>query len=772
LKKPFFFRTFAVQLKIVKKFTFILWLVFCSHVSANTSRLDTFRFGPERPKIGVVLSGGGAKGMAHVGTLKMLETLNIPVDYIGGTSMGSVVGSLYAMGYTADQIDKIMRATDWTSLFNDFPNREHVGVHEKRNNDPYQLRLSLVPNEIAIFAKGVIDGQHIDNMLTHHLFEAYKTPNFSDLKIPFFAVAADLIAGQYIVLDSGNLAQAVRASMAVPTVFSPVEIDGRLLVDGGILNNFPVLAMRERGVDIIIGVDVGYQYKDKSELRNLANIFEQVMFMGGQDIQLKNKEDCDIVIVPNLEGLSAFNFTRYDTIMERGYQAAQAAYPELRRLADLLYEKYGEQNVINEPYVPIRTIILDTIILNDNDKHSDQFILSRLQLRTHRPIEINEIEEAIHRLFGSFSFTKVTYHFEKSPLSSELAILHINVQEAPPNTAKIGFRYDNIRGPSLLAGLTMRSPRNLNSEFNVNLDLSLLPIIDFQYRFSPVIGRTKKVGYSLWQPTFFTSYTFCHLRIYDYIVDTVGIRRNVEYGVRGHRAAIGTEFNVRNNVFGLGIYLDHTVSNERVGGIRGRLEASYLYPQFYFLRNSLNNRYYPSKGSVINARLRWLHTLEHHDAPDEPWVKRFITYYADVKYAFPFSKRLTVYPSAMIAGTIDPSEDYISGQQRFYQGGLYTIQHINHTPFVGLYFMQKSGFYGANVQVSTQYELFRNFYLTARIGALKSEKDYLEMFNLETTTFGAGLSASFNTTVGPIGITVHRSNESPTNVFINLGFWF
>jgi outer membrane protein assembly factor BamA len=158
---------------------------------------------------------------------------------------------------------------------------------------------------------------------------------------------------------------------------------------------------------------------------------------------------------------------------------------------------------------------LDTILLNGNDKYSNQYILSRLQLPTLKPLDINDIEEAIHRLFGTLSFTKVTYHFDESSYGSNHATLHINVQEAPLNTIKLGLRYDNTRGPALLAGLTMKSPRSLNSEFNVNLDLSLLPIVDLEYRFSPTIGRTKRFGYSLWQPTLFISYTFCNLRIYD-----------------------------------------------------------------------------------------------------------------------------------------------------------------------------------------------------------------------------------------------------------------
>jgi outer membrane protein assembly factor BamA len=405
--------------------------------------------------------------------------------------------------------------------------------------------------------------------------------------------------------------------------------------------------------------------------------------------------------------------------------------------------------------------------------------LQRLQLKTNTPIHLKDIEEAVHRLFGSMSFTKVTYHFNISPSGSEYTTLHVVLLEAPSNMVKLGFRYDNIRGPSLLAGLTMRNLLHSNSEFTVNLDLSMLPIVDVQYRFSPVMGRSTKKGYSIWKPTLFASYTFCNLKIYDYNIatDSAKIFRDTEYSVIGNRGAIGAEFNVKSNTLGLGLYLDHTVSNERVGGTGTgqRLSALYLYPQFYYLRNSFNKRYYPTKGTIINVRVRLLHALDRN-TPRTTWVRTSGTYYFDVQQAISFSKRLTLYPSAMIAGTLvfqekDMSTGHISQQQQFYQGGLFHIPHVNQTLFVGLHFMQKVGLYGANVQINTQYQVFKNFFLTARIGALKSESDYSEMFDLRNTTFGAGISASINTTIGPIGVTVHGSNDSPVGVFINLGFW-
>jgi len=765
---------------------FVLFVVFCNYLVANSSRLDTFQFGEERPRIGVVLSGGGAKGIAHVGTLRMLEALNIPIDYIGGASMGAVIGGLYAMGYTAAQLDTIVRRTDWMSLFNDAPERRHISVFDRKNRDPYQLRVPFDPRNITGFARGMIEGQHIDNMLTHYLFESYRITDFSDLTVPFFAVATDLIAAESVIFDSGNLIHAVRASMAVPSVFSPIEIDGRLLVDGGVLNNFPILEMRRRGVDIIIGVDVGWQYQDKSELQSFVQIIEQVVFMGGQWLNNRNREDADILIVPDLGTLTALSFASADSILEIGHIAARKAYPELRRLADMLHERFDIEPFNREPYVRSDVVTIDTIILRGNERYSDNFILQSLRINTQYPVYMRDIEWSVQRLFGTRWFTKITYYFSLISENPRKKALHIEISEAPPAELRLGFRYDDVRGAALLAGATFRHLLLRDSEFHLNLDVSTMPILDLQYRFSPTFNLRNQ-RYSRFRPTFFLSYLVCNLRFYEFDVEVIeeGLYRsfrNMQYGLTGHRFAIGAEFNVsRTNILGLGFYFDITRARENIGGAGQVLSSTYWYPQIYFLRNTFNDRHFPTRGTVINARGRILNSFDR-EIDTLRMVRTFGTYYVDAKFAIPISQRLTFLPSAMVAGTFvfdpeDMAQNHISQQQMFYQGGLFQLPFLNQTPFVGLHFMQKNGLYGANIQLNLQYEVFNNFYLTTRVGALMSEEFVEEMFNLNNVLFGAGLTASLNTRLGPIGVTVYGNSGTTIRrtrdlgLFINFGFW-
>jgi len=279
----------------------------------------------------------------------------------------------------------------------------------------------------------------------------------------------------------------------------------------------------------------------------------------------------------------------------------------------------------------------------------------------------------------------------------------------------------------------------------------------------------------------------CNLRFYEYDIRETkdGVHsqtmRNVQYGLTGHRFGIGKEVNLGSNVLGLGFFLDITRAREHVGGTGAILSSNYWYPQLYFLRNTFNQRHFPTRGTEINARGRILNSTDR-EVEGHRMVRTFGTYYVDVKGAIPFSRRVTLIPSAMLAGTFvfrseDVASNHISQQQMFYQGGLFQVPFLNQTPFVGLLFMQKSGLYAANVQLNLQYEMLNNFFLTARVGALKSENDAEDMLDLNNTLFGAGLTVSLNTRLGPIGVTVHGSrahgseNRDPLGVFVNFGFW-
>ena len=263
----------------------------------------------QRKKVGLVLSGGGAKGVAHIGVLKVLEEAGIPIDYISGTSMGAIIGGLYAVGYDAKTLDSLVRVQDWTSLLSDKVSRNYLPFYKKRSTEKYLFSLAFSGRDGFKLPAGFVEGNSIYNLFSDLTVGYHDSISFRDLPIPFACVAANMVDGSEVVMDSGVLPLAMRASMAIPGAFEPVYLDGMLLVDGGISNNFPVDVAKDMGAEITIGVDLSTGLKDVEGLDNITGMVNQlVAFMGMQNYQ-KNKESVDLYLNPGLQGYSAASFT-------------------------------------------------------------------------------------------------------------------------------------------------------------------------------------------------------------------------------------------------------------------------------------------------------------------------------------------------------------------------------------------------------------------------------------------------------------------------------
>ena len=300
------------------------------------------------PKIGLVLSGGGAKGFAHVGALKVIEEAGIPVDFITGTSIGSIVGGLYAMGYDAATLEKIIGNQNWEALLSNESRRAFIPAITKEEQSRYLLSLPIKAKKISI-PEGVLNGQKAMDLFTYLSYGYHDVNDFSHLPIPFKCIAADIATGEEVVLDKGFLPRAMRASMSVPAVFAACEIDNRMLVDGGIINNFPVDRCREMGADIIIGIDIGDELMNKEKIQSIPDMISQLTTLLGFERSKKNSEDVDILIKPDISGYSAssFNTEAAKVLMKRGEDAARKVLPELIRMRDSLGLKPVTKDPIN-----------------------------------------------------------------------------------------------------------------------------------------------------------------------------------------------------------------------------------------------------------------------------------------------------------------------------------------------------------------------------------------------------------------------------------------
>ena len=365
----------------------------------------------QRPKIGLALSGGGARGSAHVGVLRVLEELRIPVDYIAGTSMGSIIAGLYASGMTLDEIEHALKTMDWEHIFDDDPPREELSFRRKRDDDLYLIKAKpgFKDGELK-FPAGLIQGQKFDLALRELTLPVARVKDFDRLAIPFRAVASDIGTGQPVVLASGDLAKAMRASMAVPGAFAPAQIDGRVLVDGGITNNLPVSVVRDMGADIVIAVDISTPLASPDDVRNVLEITAQltsIMTRTNTEQQIASLTKRDILIVPDLSDITSADFTRAGEAIPAGAAAAEAARPQLARLSlnESAYQAHLAARILPSGDRPIVHFMQ---IKNDSNL-ADQVLREHLHMREGEPLDRVQLEKDISNIYGLELFETIDY---------------------------------------------------------------------------------------------------------------------------------------------------------------------------------------------------------------------------------------------------------------------------------------------------------------------------------------------------------------------------
>jgi len=286
-----------------------------------------------RPKLGLVLSGGGSHGIAHIGVLKVMEEAGLRPDFITGTSMGSLIGGFYAMGYSTDSLQKILKVMNWDLLLSNKIPQNKIKFSEKKYFDNSIMSLPVLSKKV-IFPSGLISGQQIENSLSFYAWPAANINDFSLLPIPFMCVGADLLTIRKVDLKKGYLADAMRASSAIPTVFAPIKIDTALLTDGGLISNFPAIEVKEMGADLIIGSYVGFHPYDESKLQSVSDIIKQIGFSRSIEDFNSQKKLIKVLISPVIRNVSVLDFKPVDSIVEIGYRAALPYKEYFKKLAD------------------------------------------------------------------------------------------------------------------------------------------------------------------------------------------------------------------------------------------------------------------------------------------------------------------------------------------------------------------------------------------------------------------------------------------------------
>ncbi len=442
-----------------------------------------------RPKIGLALGGGGAKGAAHIGVLKVLEELRIPIDCIAGTSMGAIVGSLYASGMSAAEIEEVLTTVDWDDLFTDNPPRKDIDFRRKQEDLTYLSKISVgIKNRKVALPKALTAGQKIGIFFQTLMSPVSGITDFDKLPIPYRAVAADLETGEMVVIRSGSLADAARASMSVPGVFPPAEVNGRYLTDGGIVRNLPVDVVREMCADIVIAVDVGKPLPKRDKLGSPIAIMNQMIgIMINQNVnrQIDSLGEKDVFIRPELGTIVSADFERGKEAAERGEKAARVKENELKQYA-VSEEEYA-LFLAKHQRKDISTIKVGSVTVEGLDKVPPEAVASKLKIKPGDELDAKTLRDDVGLIYGMGEFERVDLEIKPSGDAYDITLR--------PQEKSWGPNY-------LRAGINLESDFDGESDYNIGVDYTMRWInrLGAEWKNQLQIGSTKAIFSEFYQP--------------------------------------------------------------------------------------------------------------------------------------------------------------------------------------------------------------------------------------------------------------------------------
>ncbi len=465
----------------------------------------------ERAQIGLVLSGGGARGIAHVGVLKVLEELRIPIDVIAGTSMGAIVGGAYAAGVSVEEMEHLIGEVDWADLFRDAPPRDHFSYRRKRDQRDNLIGSVGLRGTEVVLPEGAISGQKLDLFLRDLVARADGTEHFDELPIPFRAVATDLLTGEPLIFSDGPLETALRASMSIPGLIAPIAARDTLLVDGGLVRNLPVDIVRDLGADIIIAVNLGTPLLEREQLQSALGVTVQMIsILTEQNVQRSLAEldaDRDILILPQLGEITAADFQRGLEAIGIGIEAAEQQAERLTQLS-LPAADYArwQARLQHEPVEPIAEWVVDEIRIEGTERSNPQILRELLTTQQGEPLDTERLRGDLQRLFGRDDFDRVSYRLQEDDDERNVLIIDVAERSWGPNYLRLGVSSDsdlqgnndyrltlsylqtwiNPLGAEWQTDLTLGTVRGLRSEFYQPLDVTqrwfVAPFVDYQQR--------------------------------------------------------------------------------------------------------------------------------------------------------------------------------------------------------------------------------------------------------------------------------------------------
>ena len=747
-----------------------------------------------RPTVALVLSGGGAKGAAHVGVIEYIEELGIPVDMVLGTSMGGLVGGLYALGYTVPEMDSLMRNMDWNWALSDKLSREYVSYSDSKykekyllaipfyyERDYYKMKLAdehrfddirrhevlhigadneggadmLKNNLLGSLPSGYIYGQNVSNLISSLTIGYQDSTDFQSFPIPFACVATDMVSGKAKIWHSGKMNTAMRSTMSIPGIFAPVRTEGMVLVDGGMRDNYPTALAREMGADIIIGVDLSQDKRSYMQVNNIGDIIGQGIDMLGMDAFEKNVQIPDVKIKPYLPEYNMMSFSKQaiDTIIVRGRQAAEAQDSLLRMVAVKTAGTYKAEHKPKAFDFHADSLMIDEIEIKGVLAKEKLLLMDRMNLVPGQKISREGLDDMVARIYGTHCYDYVTYELLGSEEPFKLVI---NCKKGPVHQLGIGVRADTEEIVSVLVNLGINVHRLHGHSFDLTGKISANPYVQAKWSYDvPLIPTVNASASFRWTNMGMLNFGTNNLSLNFFNARQEVYLSNMKWKFLDVRGGLRNDiFNIR-NIKSSQIIDDYDTSN---------LSNDFVSLFVDGRTDTFDDGYFPTKG--VNAGVSYAWTFA--GIPD--MIHNFHTLQADAKVVVPGSDGFAFIPSfncRFLMGRDIPLAYFnaIGGSLP----GRFVDQQL---PFIGVTNLVAMENIMTMFRTDFRFTLARNHYLTGIINYVRSSDTFME-YGKGMGNFGAGVEYSFDTIFGPFSANIHWSDfTGKVGMYLSAGFNF
>jgi len=742
----------------------IIFVVCLLQVQVMLSQSE--RLGQKDLKVGLVLSGGGAKGFAHIGVLKVLEKAGVRIDYIGGTSMGAVVGGLYAAGYSANELDSILRSFNYDELQQDFLPRKSKSIYQKQTDEKYALTLHIDKGKILL-PSAVSKGQNLFNLLSGLTGHVHSVTDFSKLTIPFFCVATNLETGAMEILETGFLPEAIKASGAFPTLLDPVIIDDKVMTDGGVVNNFPVDIMKKIGVDIIIGVDVQDKLKAREDLNSAPKIITQIASFQMYDDVDKKREDTDLYLHPDISNYTVVSFDKIGEIIEKGEEVANK---QLKIITEIAAHQQQKEKIKTAKIRRLKKgkFLIDKIEVVGNKNYTKEYIQGKLQYKRNDSITYAQFIEGVNGLSATRNFKSIQYKFVRS----DKLELHLDLKEETLSSfLRLSAHYDDLYKTGILLNFTRKHVLFKNDFVSAdlvlgdNLRYNLDYFIDNGFHWSfGINSRFNKFGKNIFiedeatnNPTLNVGYKtpveYNDFRTQLFLQRTFSNSTALQLGAEHKYLRIFNEILINDEIF------------------KDFIDKNSYYSAFSkFTLDSYDRKYFAKKGIFLDVNYKTTLFSSNQDFVFNNEFIPFSRLYGKLGYIHTFFNTLTFQYVSEAGVTFGKSPTTLS----YALGGNNKNFLENFTSFYGYDVADLNGESFLKSTFTLRYEMFEKNHLSFIANFARIEDNVLKDIALfEGIKSGYAVGYGLDSFIGPIEIKYSWTPDTNQNYwFFNFGFWF